>query len=145
MPARAPPAPDRPGSSVARLAHIAIWTHDLERLTAFYARYFGARVGANYANAAKGFESRFLDFDGGARLEIMRTTRLALVSAPPGAQRAGLTHLALSVGSPQRVDEVTGRLAADGYPILDGPRRTGDGYYECVVLDPDGTRLEITD
>ena len=28
-------------------------------------------------------------------------------------------------------------------PLLDGPRRTSDGYYECVVLDPDGNRLEL--
>jgi lactoylglutathione lyase len=27
--------------------------------------------------------------------------------------------------------------------VLDGPRRTGDGYYESVVLDPDGNRVEI--
>jgi lactoylglutathione lyase len=26
--------------------------------------------------------------------------------------------------------------------VLDGPRRTGDGYYESVVLDPDGNRLD---
>ena len=25
-----------------------------------------------------------------------------------------------------------------------GPRRTGDGYYECVVRDPEGNRVEIT-
>jgi lactoylglutathione lyase len=28
--------------------------------------------------------------------------------------------------------------------IVDGPRRTGDGYYESVVLDPDGNRIELT-
>jgi lactoylglutathione lyase len=55
----------------------------------------------------------------------------------------GLTHLALSVGSESHVDELTQRLKNDGYPVLDGPRRTGDGYYESVVLDPDGNRLEI--
>ncbi len=145
MPSRAAAAADRPGDPVARLAHVAIWTHDLDRLTAFYARHFGARIGPRYANAAKGFESHFLDFDGGARLEVMRTTRLALVAVPPGAERAGLTHLALSVGSRERVEAITRRLAADGVPVLDGPRQTGDGCYESVVLDPDGTRLEITD
>jgi lactoylglutathione lyase len=55
----------------------------------------------------------------------------------------GLTHLAFSVGSVERVDELTSRLRGDGHPILDGPRRTGDGYYESVILDPDGTRVEI--
>jgi len=56
----------------------------------------------------------------------------------------GFTHLAISVGSEPRVDELTNRLRSDGYEVLDGPRRTGDGYYESVVLDPDGNRIEIT-
>jgi lactoylglutathione lyase len=55
----------------------------------------------------------------------------------------GLTHFALAVGKEQRVDELTQRLANDGYPVLGGPRRTGDGYYESVVLDPDGNRVEM--
>jgi lactoylglutathione lyase len=56
----------------------------------------------------------------------------------------GLTHIAISVGSEQLVDALTQRLKDDGFPILDGPRRTGDGYYESVTLDPDGNRIEIT-
>jgi lactoylglutathione lyase len=51
--------------------------------------------------------------------------------------------VAISVGSRDHVDELTARLRQDGYPVLDGPRRTGDGYYESVVLDPDGNRVEI--
>ncbi len=27
---------------------------------------------------------------------------------------------------------------------LDGPRWTGDGYYESTFLDPEGNRLELT-
>jgi lactoylglutathione lyase len=127
-----------------RIEHIALWTEDLERLVAFYRAYFGATAGDKYANHAKGFESRFLSFDHGARLEVMCTTTLSPVKYPAGAQRMGVTHIALSVGSEQRVDELTNRLRGDGYPILDGPRRTGDGYYESVVLDPDGNRLELT-
>jgi lactoylglutathione lyase len=56
----------------------------------------------------------------------------------------GLTHFASSVGSEQLVDQFTARLKSDGYIVLDPPRRTGDGYYESVVLDPDGNRIEIT-
>jgi lactoylglutathione lyase len=41
------------------------------------------------------------------------------------------------------VDALAARLKSDGFPILDGPRRTGDGYYECVVCDPEGNRVEI--
>ncbi len=127
-----------------RIEHVALWTDDLERLANFYHTYFDASVGDKYANLAKGFESRFLGFSTGARIEIMRTTTLSLQVSAPGAQRMGLTHLAVSVGSAQRVDELTQRLKLDGYEVLDGPRRTGDGYYESVILDPDGNRIEVT-
>jgi len=56
----------------------------------------------------------------------------------------GLTHLAISLGSEQREDERTAALREAGCVIESGPRRTGDGYYESVVLDPDGNRLELT-
>jgi lactoylglutathione lyase len=127
-----------------KIDHIALWTADLDRLASFYATYFGAGIGEKYTNPAKGFESRFLSFGSGARLEIMRTTAFVPVGHEPAAQRMGLTHLAMAVGSEHRVDELTQRLRKDGYPVLDGPRRTGDGYYESVVLDPDGNRIEIT-
>jgi lactoylglutathione lyase len=127
-----------------RIDHIALWTNDLERCKRFYAQYFGATAGTNYVNLKKGFESCFLSFADGARIEAMRTTALAPVAFAPGAQRMGLTHLAIAVGSDQLVDELTQRIKDDGYQVLDGPRRTGDGYYESVVVDPDGNRIEIT-
>jgi lactoylglutathione lyase len=129
---------------VARIEHIALWTDDIERLAEFYVKYLGAEVGPPYANPAKGFESRFLTFEGGARLELMRTSMLRPVRCESGAQRMGLTHLAISLGAQERVDELTRVLRQAGVAVLDGPRRTGDGYYESVVLDPDGNRLELT-
>jgi lactoylglutathione lyase len=42
------------------------------------------------------------------------------------------------------VDALTERLVNDGHRVLDGPRRTGDGYYESVAQDPEGNRVEIT-
>ena len=129
---------------MARIEHVALWTRDLERLRDFYVRHFGARAGAPYCNPRKGFDSCFLEFEGGARLEIMRTTQLELTDAPPGAQRRGLTHIAVGVGSEARVEALTSELRAAGFSVVDGPRRTGDGYYESVVLDPDGNRIEIT-
>jgi lactoylglutathione lyase len=128
---------------MARIEHVALWTEDIERLVAFYSAYFAATAGAKYVNAAKGFESRFLSFEGGARIELMKTTTLSPAKHAPGAQRMGLTHLAVTLGSEQLVDTLTSRLRRDGYDVVDGPRRTGDGYYESVVLDPDGNRLEI--
>ena len=59
-------------------------------------------------------------------------------------QFEGLVHLAFSTGSEEKVRKLTERLSRDGYKVLDGPRKTGDGYYESVVLDPENNRVEIT-
>lgn len=125
------------------IEHIALWVDDLDTLGAFYAKAFGARVGPRYVNAAKGFESCFLTFESGARIELMKTTRLSPTRHAPGVERMGLTHLAISLGSEAAVNELTERRRSDGVAVLDGPRRTGDGYYESVVLDPEGNRIEI--
>jgi lactoylglutathione lyase len=126
-----------------RIEHAAVWASDLERLKAFYETYFGAAAGPKYTNAAKGFESYFLTFpSGGARLELMRKS--GLPARPPGPESAGWAHLAFAGGSEESVDALTERLRAAGFEVLDGPRRTGDGSYESVVLDPEGIRVEVT-
>jgi lactoylglutathione lyase len=127
-----------------RLDHAAVWTTDIERLRDFYVRWFGATAGARYANPRKAFESYFLTFPGGgARLELMAVPDLAPNAASP-VPRAGYAHIALAVGSEAAVDALAESLRNAGLTVADGPRRTGDGYYECVVLDPDGNRVEIT-
>ncbi len=127
-----------------KIEHIALWVQDLDAFCAFYERHFGATVGALYENPAKGFRSRFLSFSTGARIEAMTTTTLSPVSLSRGAQRMGLTHFAFALGSESAVDNLTAELKAEGVPVLDGPRRTGDGYYESVILDPEGNRIELT-
>jgi len=126
-----------------KIEHVALWTGDIERLAGFYTKYLGAHVGPGYVNAARGFESRFLSFESGARLELMQTSTLEPVRYGRGVQRMGLTHLAFALGAESRVDELTDTLRRDGFAVVDGPRRTGDGYYESVVLDPDGNRIEL--
>jgi lactoylglutathione lyase len=125
-----------------KIEHVAIWTEDLERLRRFYENYFGASANAGYRNAAKQFESYFLSFPEGARLEIMHSPKVA--QKYEERQWSGYAHIAFSVGSQEQVDALTRRLQEDGYQLLDGPRVTGDGYYESLFLDPDGNRIEIT-
>jgi lactoylglutathione lyase len=125
-----------------RIAHVALWCGDLERTRAFYEKYFGATANSKYRNPRKEFESYFLCFEGMVRLELMHRPDITMTTV---GEKVGYAHLALSVGSRQRVDELTQRMIADGVRCVDGPRRTGDGYYESVVLDPDGNRIEITE
>lgn len=127
-----------------RIEHVALWTHDLERLRRFYETYFEGTANTKYVNPRTQFESYFLIFADGARLELMRRPDVPHSKNDIEQQFTGYIHLAFSVGSRAAVEALTERLRADGYRILDGPRTTGDGYYESVVLDPDGNRIEIT-
>jgi lactoylglutathione lyase len=126
------------------IEHVAIWTSDLDRLRSFYVNYFGAKAGPRYVNVAKRFESLFLRFESGPRLEIMHRSGGQAGVLAGDIEHAGIAHIALALGSREHVDEMTARLAAAGCPIVDGPRVTGDGYYESVVLDPEGNRIELT-
>ena len=56
----------------------------------------------------------------------------------------GLAHIAIYVGSIEKVNSLTDELMKAGYTVISEPRYTGDGYYESCVLDPDGNRLELT-
>jgi len=126
------------------IEHVAIWTDDLEVMKRFYVKYFHAAPNEKYVNSTKGFSSYFLCFESGARLEIMQLHGMAGSGRTPGEQRKGFAHLAFSLGSRQAVDALTSTLREEGYPVLDGPRTTGDGYYESTVLDPESNRLELT-
>jgi lactoylglutathione lyase len=131
--------------SAMHIKHLAIWTKDLERLREFYQTYFDAISNSLYVNKKKQFRSYFLTFDdSGARLELMQRPDIESPKNSKGAELSGYAHMAISVGSKDAVDRLTLRLKHDGYPVLGGPRQTGDGYYESVISDPDGNRIEIT-
>ena len=127
------------------ISHAAIWVSDLEEMRLFYERFFGAKAGEKYENRNKGFTSYFLSFSSGARLELMHKSGL---SGQPGdsarIESPGLSHLAFSTGSEAEVDRLTGDFSERGVRILSRPRRTGDGYYESVIADPEGNIIEIT-
>lgn len=127
-----------------KIEHIAMWTNQLELLREFYEKYFEAKSGDKYLNPEEEFESYFLAFSDGTRLELMQIPRLASRPDVLELKQVGFSHLAFSVGSRERVDALTGQLKSDGYSVASPPRFTGDGYYESVILDPDGNRVEIT-
>ena len=127
------------------LEHVAIWTDKLNELKDYYVKYFGGTPNEKYINQAKGFESYFISFTSGARLEIMKMPNIPdNINDRVIAQHKGIIHLAFSVDTKRKVDEKARELEAAGFKILRGPRKTGDGYYEFETLDPDNNRLEVT-
>ncbi|MEI9908447.1 MAG: VOC family protein [Bacteroidota bacterium] len=127
------------------LEHAAIWTDNLESLKEYYIKYFEGRPNNKYINEAKNFQSYFLTFKSGARLELMSMPDIpGNLNDTVQKQHKGIIHLAFGVDTIQEVDDKARQLRADGYPVLSGPRKTGDGYYEFETLDPDNNRLEVT-
>ena len=125
-----------------KIDHIAIYTDNLEGLKTFYEKYFNAISNSLYHNANTGLKTYFLTFECGSRLELM--SRPELESSNKSLIKRGLIHIAFSTGSNENVDNLTKKLEIDGYQIISHPRRTGDGYYESTILDPDGNQIEIT-
>ncbi|MGM9986024.1 MAG: VOC family protein [Bacillaceae bacterium] len=126
-----------------KIDHIALYTTDLEKMKEFYEKYFHAKANDMYHNQITGLKTYFLSFRDGSRLEIM--TRPTIEMTEPILMRNGYIHLAFSVGSKNKVDELTALLKEDGFTVLSGPRTTGDGYYESCILDPDGNQIEIVE
>lgn len=125
-----------------RIAHVALWTADLDASAAFWARHFETQVGDEYVSRNRpGFRSRFLRFAEGASIELM-TGPWVEDGRDDGRERAGWTHVAVSLGSEAAVDALARRLAAEN-ALVSPPRRTGDGYWEAVALSPEGAMIEI--
>ena len=126
------------------IEHLAIWCKDLEAMKFFYVKYFGAVANSQYHNPAKNYYSYFLSFEKGTRLELMQMPGIPDSLNDVMEQFTGLIHFALSVGSEEKVNELTEQFRKDGIRIVGEPRKTGDGYYESVILDIEGNRIEIT-
>ena len=122
--------------------NIAMYVKDLEKTKTFFEIYLNARANAGYHNPKTDFRSYFLSFDDGARLEIMNKPQMQ--DSPKALTQTGYIHIAFSVGSKEKVDELTAKLKEDGYEIISGPRITGDGYYESCVVGIEGNQIEIT-
>lgn len=121
--------------------HVAMYVADLEKMKSFYETYFLATANKVYHNPKTGLRTYFLSFEDGSRLEIMN--KPDVIERKKERAQVGLIHLAFSVGGEAEVDKLTTTLQENGYEVLSGPRRTGDGYYESCILDPEGNQVEI--
>ena len=127
-----------------KIDHLAIWVDDLETMSAFYLKYFDTTSGEKYVNEQKQYTSYFIYFGKDqTRLELMHKPFITTIAGQRGFAK-GQAHFSISVGDKEKVNELTEWLRAERYIIFSEPRTTGDGYYESVVLDPEGNYLEIT-
>ena len=122
--------------------HFAIYVNDLEAAKDFFVKYFAAVPGEIYRNEKTGFSSYFLGFENGAKLEIMNRPEIKKEEKP--LLKSGYAHLAFSLGSKSAVDELTKKLKTDGFEITNGPRTTGDGFYESAFIGIEGNIIELT-
>lgn len=125
-----------------KIEHVAMYVNDLEGAKTFFVKYLGAKANDGYHNPKTDFRSYFLSFSDGARLELMHKPEME--DGEKTVSRTGFIHVAFSVGSAAAVDRLTEQLRADGYPVISGPRTTGDGYYESCILGIEGNQIEIT-
>ena len=124
------------------LNHIGIYTENLEQMESFFRTYCGLCESYEpYENPRTRFKSVKLRFNDGTVLELMNKPGLAA----PGAidSTFGLAHISISLPSREAVDDMAQQLANDGYRVVDGPRMTGDGYYELKAYGPSGLVIEF--
>jgi len=126
-----------------KLEHVAIWTNQLELLRDFYVKFLNGTVSSKYTNPTNSFESYFISFENGARLELMQKPGIPDNRNSTLDQYQGIIHLAFEVKDMAEVDRQATVFRSAGFTILRGPRKTGDCYYEFETLDPDNNRLEI--
>ena len=123
--------------------HIAMYVNDLEAARDFFVKYLGGTSNDGYHNKNTDFRSFFISFKDEARLELM--TKPQMVDTEKSSDRTGYAHVAFSVGSREKVDELTQTLRGAGYSVISGPRTTGDGYYESCVKVFEDNVIEITE
>ncbi|UTJ44687.1 VOC family protein [Klebsiella grimontii] len=124
-----------------KIAHIALWTRQLEQQARFWVSFFDGEINEKYCSQTNpGFESFFVKIGDDIAIELM--TKPGLVALTADNNHTGWVHLAISVGGAENVDRLAKRADAQGI-LVSPPRTTGDGYYEAVIKDPDGNLIEI--
>lgn len=124
-----------------KIAHVALWTRDIDAQLAFWQRYFNGEAGEEYVSRNRpGFVSVSSARGGADAGDHARADAVAGAGAG-GAGGLG-AHRAVA-GDERQVDRLAQRARQEGI-LLSAPRWTGDGFYEAVIRDPDGNAIEIT-
>lgn len=128
------------GSLLAGVSHLALFTSDLSRLTAFYVAIFGGVVVTSTGHPAWK-----------CTIQLTATTALHLYEAPAAHTRTrgdlpydegSINHFALEAASPEAFMTIRDRLMAGGY--TDSAVMAAPYGYSLNAVDPDGLYLEVT-
>jgi catechol 2,3-dioxygenase-like lactoylglutathione lyase family enzyme len=122
--------------------HVATLTPDLDRLTAFYGRAFGATV--TFEMAARDDHPRMaiLDLGGGGSLNVFEVAADEIIGdRRKQGHRGGIDHYALAVDSLDTLRSVRDRLIDAGAEI--GEIQQLGAEWSLFFRDPDGMELEV--
>jgi catechol 2,3-dioxygenase-like lactoylglutathione lyase family enzyme len=119
-----------------RITVITLGVRDLARARRFY-EALGWHTGAGPDDDVVFFQT------GDMVLSLWDRSRLAQDSCVPDTAGWGGVTLALNLGSPAEVEEVTEQARAAGASIGREPAETFWGGYSAVFLDPEGHPWEI--
>lgn len=124
------------------IAHVSIWSKDVEALRNFYTAYFECQVQDLYFHKTMLFKSYFLTFSSGAKLELLPSA-VNLEKKTSNTER-GFSQVSISVGSKNKLYKLYTALLSSETPLLRPPVKVDGGYYELVLLDPEQNRIAVT-
>jgi lactoylglutathione lyase len=122
--------------TVTRLLHTRYRVNDLAASVKFYTEALGLTVSRQHTSPR------------GAQLVFLATPNSAeeieLCQMPAGAEpvkvQPDLTHLAFEV---ENLEKFASEVAAKGYPLSDGPTKTGNGSVIAFIDAPEGYEIEL--
>ena len=120
---------------ITKLLHTRYRVQDLEKTVSFYRDVLGLKEIRRHTSG-RGSQLVFLKAPGSEEeIEICKFDQSGPVQVGPD-----LTHLAFEV---EDMDEFAKRAAAKGYPLSDGPHKTGSGSRIAFIDAPEGYEIEL--
>ena len=117
---------------IKAIAHLCVFSHDLEKARVFYCDVLGLKPHFQFHKAGKLF-GFYLHVAPGQFIEIFHT------DATDTIQRQRIHHFCLEV---ENIDALRERLLAAGVAVT--PKKFGcDQTWQCWCKDPDGTEVEF--
>lgn len=122
--------------AVTRLLHTRYRVNDLEASVKFYTEALGLSISRRHTSP-RGAQLVFLATPGSA--EEIELCQMPVGAAEPVKVQSDLTHLAFEV---EDLEKFAAEAAAKGYPLSDGPTKSGSGMIAFIDA-PEGYEVEL--